>query len=229
MDIQVIASGSKGNCYTISAGKTTLMLECGISYREIQRALNFDLSSIKACLITHEHKDHCKAYKDLLKRGIPLGMSKGTRESLDIATGRIIELETRKEIIIGDFKVKPFDVVHDCKEPLGFQIESLVTKERLVFFTDTMYSKYTFKEIDYYMVECNYTEDKLNTNREENRWLNRVKRSHMSLETLVEFFKATDLNKTKEIYLMHLSDTNSDYEWILKTIRETTGKIVRIC
>lgn len=229
MDIQVIASGSKGNCYTISTGKTTLMLECGISYREIQKALNFDLSSIKACLITHEHKDHCKAYKDLLKRGIPLGMSQGTKESLDINTGRIIELETRKEIIIGDFKVKPFDVVHDCKEPLGFQIESLVTKERLVFFTDTMYSKYTFKEIDYYMVECNYTEDKLNTNRGENRWLNRVKKSHMSLETLVEFFKATDLSKTKEIYLMHLSDTNSDYEWILKTIRETTGKIVRIC
>lgn len=229
MDIQVIASGSKGNCYTISTGKTTLMLECGISYREIQKALNFDLSSIKACLITHEHKDHCKAYKDLLKRGIPLGMSQGTKESLDINTGRIIELETRKEIIIGDFKIKPFDVVHDCKEPLGFQIESLVTKERLVFFTDTMYSKYTFKAIDYYMVECNYTEDKLNTNRGENRWLNRVKKSHMSLETLVEFFKATDLSKTKEIYLMHLSDTNSDYEWILKTIRETTGKIVRIC
>ena len=49
------ASGSSGNCYRITDGRTPLLLECGISIDRIRKGCGFRLSEIKACLISHEH------------------------------------------------------------------------------------------------------------------------------------------------------------------------------
>ncbi|MFO7296780.1 MAG: MBL fold metallo-hydrolase, partial [Clostridia bacterium] len=51
IDIQVLASGSRGNCYRIDDGSTPLLLECGVPYKEIQKKLNFKTSEIAACLV----------------------------------------------------------------------------------------------------------------------------------------------------------------------------------
>lgn len=229
MEIQIIASSSQGNCYKISDGDTSLLIECGISYREIQKALNFKLSTISACLITHEHKDHSKAYKDLLSKGIRLVMSKGTKEALGIDSKAVKLIKAKEFITIGTFKIMAFDTVHDVKEPIGFLIQSTKTGERLVFFTDTIYMKYTFKDIDYYMVECNYVKEILDDKDIDQSWRNRVVKSHMSLETLLEFLDKTDLSRTKTIYVMHLSDSNSDENLIKRKIQMQTGKQVIIC
>lgn len=55
MKIQVLGTGSSGNCYKVEIGTATLLLECGLPYKVIQRKLNFKVSQIDACLITHEH------------------------------------------------------------------------------------------------------------------------------------------------------------------------------
>ena len=70
IDIKVIGSGSSGNCYLANINGTQLLLECGLSFKTIQKALNFKLSSIEGCLVTHEHIDHSKAVKDLLKNSV---------------------------------------------------------------------------------------------------------------------------------------------------------------
>ncbi|WP_100065136.1 MBL fold metallo-hydrolase [Miniphocaeibacter massiliensis] len=229
MNIQVIASSSKGNCYKIDDGDTSLLIECGISYKEIQEALNFKISSIKACLITHEHKDHSKAYKDLLNKGIRLVMSKGTKEALGITENTVKLIKAKESIKIGSFNIMAFDTVHDVAEPIGFLIESNKTGERLVFFTDTIYSRYTFKNIDYYMVECNYVKKFLDDKDINSTWRNRVVKSHMSLETLLQFLASTDLERTKKIYITHLSDTNSDERYIKTEIQKAIGKVIEIC
>lgn len=74
--IKVLASGSTGNAYIIQAEEEILLLECGINFKEIKQGLDFDLSKVKGCLITHEHKDHSKAIKDVLAAGIDIYMSK---------------------------------------------------------------------------------------------------------------------------------------------------------
>lgn len=68
--IKVLASGSKGNCYLIETSKEILILECGIAWKDIVCKLNFDLSKVVGCLISHEHKDHCKDIKHILNNGI---------------------------------------------------------------------------------------------------------------------------------------------------------------
>lgn len=56
MEIEVLGTGSSGNCYKISNGKFALLLECGLPFKVIQKKLNYKLTrEIDACLITHEH------------------------------------------------------------------------------------------------------------------------------------------------------------------------------
>ena len=69
MEIKVIASGSSGNATLISDGVTALLLDAGISHKELQRGTGFKLSGVAGCLITHEHQDHSKACKELAKTG----------------------------------------------------------------------------------------------------------------------------------------------------------------
>ncbi len=79
------------------------------------------------------------------------------------------------------------------------------------------------------MVECNYVKALLDESDIDQSRRNRVVKSHMSLETLLQFLASTDLERTKAIYVMHLSDTNSDEGLIKREIQKLTGKRVVIC
>ncbi len=84
MKLKVLGSGSAGNCYLLQDEKETLMLECGLPYKTILRGLKFNLSNIVGCLVSHEHKDHSKAVKELISSGIDVYTSVGTSQKLDI-------------------------------------------------------------------------------------------------------------------------------------------------
>jgi len=233
MDILTIASSSRGNAYRISDGQTSLLLECGVPVREIQKALQFQLSKISGCLISHEHLDHSKAAKDLAKRGIELYSSTGAFKAIGIDGHRVNIIKSLQSFTIGSFKILPFDVQHDANEPLGFLIESMGTDERLLFFTDTFYLKYTFENIDYIMAECNYSAEIIGENVKAGKITeshkNRVLKSHMSLETLIELIKVTGTERLKKIYLIHMSDGNSDEALFKRKIQELTGVEVEVC
>lgn len=232
MDIKIIASGSSGNCYKISNEDTTLLIECGISYKKIQEALNFKTTDIDGVLVSHEHGDHSKACKDLIKAGVDLYMSKGTKEALKLDSHRVKTFKQYHlylDLEIGSFKIKPFKTVHDAKEPVGFVIYDSLTNEELVFITDTQYSIYSFSP-DYFMLEVNYDRETINDNPGLNDKLReRIKKNHMSLETAINLLERSDLSRLKKIYVMHLSDANSDAEVIKYRLQELTGVAIEIC
>lgn len=231
IEIKALASGSSGNCYRVTDGSTTLLLEAGIRYKDIQKSLNFQMSQIDGCLITHEHGDHCKSVKDVMKSGIDCYMSKGAAEALGLSGHRLKIIENQKILTIGTWTILPFDVQHDVSEPLGFL---LVNKqgEKLLFATDTYYIKYKFSGLTHIMIECNYSMEILEENIE-NGYVpeimkNRLIRSHFSLKNVKEFLKANDLSKVQEIWLLHLSNNNSDEEQFKQEIMKLTGKLVRV-
>ena len=240
MKIQVLGTGSSGNCYKVEIGTATLLLECGLPYKVIQRKLNFKVSDIDACLLSHEHMDHAKAIKDLMKAGVDCYMTKGTAEALGVSGHRINTFYKSSNRrwqynfkILRDLIILPFEAVHDVEEPVSFYIKSKKNDESLVFVTDTAYLKYKIPDCDCLMIECNYVKEKLDKSaRFGNINLalrNRIVKNHLSLENLVEALKASDLKTCKKIYLMHLSDGNSDEELIKKTVQETTGIEVVVC
>lgn len=229
IEITSYASGSKGNCYRVTDGSTPLLLECGIPYKEIQRKLEFKMSDIVGCLVTHEHKDHCKTVKDMMKAGIDCYMSKGTAEALNVSGHRIHIVESKQQFRIGTWTVLPFNTQHDAVEPLGFLMANKAG-EKLLYATDTYYIRYKFSGLTHIMVECNYSLDILQRNVEsghlDKALKKRLLKSHFSLEHVKEFLRANDLTKVQEIWLIHLSDSNSDAERFKQEIQELTGKVV---
>lgn len=229
IEITALGSSSKGNCYRITDGITPILLECGLSYREIQKGFNFRMSEIAGCLISHEHGDHCKSIKDVLKAGIDCYMSAGTASAIGIEHHRVKKVESKKQFQLGTWTILPFDVQHDVSEPLGYL---LVNKsgEKILFATDTYYIKYRFPGLTHILCECNYSMKILNENiisgRTPKVMKKRLMRSHFSLENMKEFLKANDLSKVEEIWLLHLSDSNSDEKLFKKEIMELTGKMV---
>lgn len=232
MKIEVIASGSSGNCYKVSNEDTTLLIECGIPYKKIQQALNFKTTDIDGVLVSHEHGDHSKACKDLIKAGVDLYMTKGTKEALKLDSHRVKTFDQYHlylNLEIGSFKIKPFKTIHDAKEPVGFVIYDSLAREEMVFITDTQYSIYNFSP-NYFMIEVNYDKKTINDNPGLNDELReRIKKNHMSLETAVDFLNKCGLVRLKKIYVMHLSDHNSDAELIKKSLQELTGVPIEIC
>ena len=232
MKIEVIASGSSGNCYKISNEDTTLLIECGIPYKKIQQALNFKTTDIDGVLVSHEHGDHSKACKNLIKAGVDLYMTKGTKEALKLDNHRVKTFRQWSmylDVKIGSFTIKPFRTIHDAKEPVGFVIYDSISKEELVFITDTQYSIYNFKP-DYFMIEVNYVTETINKSEKIHPDLRaRIKKTHMSLETAINLLERSDLSNLKKIYVMHLSDSNSDAKVIKERLQELTGVAIEIC
>jgi len=114
LEIEAIASSSSGNCYLLNDDKSKLMIECGIPFKRIQRALYFRLSECSGCLISHEHQDHAKAAKELMRTGIDCYMSAGTAEEIGAAGHRLKIVKHGEKFTVGPWIVLPFSSVHDC-------------------------------------------------------------------------------------------------------------------
>ncbi|MCL6443145.1 MAG: MBL fold metallo-hydrolase [Alicyclobacillus sp.] len=229
IEITPLASSSSGNAYRITDGNTVLLLEAGLRITELRKAFRFRLSEIAGCLITHEHQDHGKCAADLMRAGVDVYASAGTLNALKLSGHRAKAIESRKQFTIGTWAVLPFDVQHDVAEPLGFLMANQAG-EKLLFATDTYYIRYTFSGLTHVMIECNYSERILDQNIVDGitpvEMKPRLVRSHFSLENLKEFFKANDLSKVQEIWLLHLSQRNSDPDQFRREIQEVTGKPV---
>ncbi|MBC8059294.1 MAG: hypothetical protein H7Y18_01360 [Clostridiaceae bacterium] len=115
-----------------------LILECGIPFIEVKKALDFNLATVVGCLVTHEHGDHCKYVKDVINSGIDVYMSSGTKEAIGIESHRIKTVISFDTFKVGGFTVLAFDVRHDCEEPFGYVIHHKDTGS-ILFATDTFY------------------------------------------------------------------------------------------
>lgn len=125
MEIKTLATGSSGNCYVLTADTgARLIIECGIPWRRIAESMRFNFSRVCGCLISHEHKDHSLAFKDLIGHGIKICASEGTFRELNPRRSNRHEyvLKERSWTTIGDFQVLPLAAVHDAAEPMMFVI-----------------------------------------------------------------------------------------------------------
>lgn len=233
MEIKVLASGSSGNAYRISDGKTSLLLDAGIPLKGIQVGCGFKVTQIQGCFVTHNHQDHSKAARDLIKLGIDIYTSQGTIDACGLTGHRVHPLKELQEITVGTFKVLPFDVQHDAPEPLGFIFTSIETGEKLLYFTDTYYIKYRFQGLTHIMAECNYDKETLQKSVDAGyipiELVPRLMKSHMSLEHFLDLLKANDLRDVRQIYLLHLSNNNSDEKRFKEEVQKLTGAEVYVC
>ena len=86
MKFQSYYSSSMGNLYeVVAANGQRLLIECGCTWKKLQKALSYDLTNIAGCLLTHEHKDHSKAVEDVMENAIDVWASEGTFEAIHLS------------------------------------------------------------------------------------------------------------------------------------------------
>lgn len=227
--ITVLGSSSAGNAYLLG-GRSPLLLDCGLSVRELKVATGHHLTGLAGCLVTHEHGDHSKAAADLMRAGVDCYMSAGTARTLGLSGHRLKVIRALQLLRVGDWAVLPFEVIHDAAEPLGFLVAG--EGEKVLYLTDTAYCPYRFTGLTRIMIECNYDKAILDRNIEAGKlhpgMRRRLLRSHMSIDRVLDFLAANDLSEAREIVLLHLSDGNSDAKEFKKQVQAATGRMTRV-
>ena len=231
MVLKCLGSGSKGNCYLLQASDGVLIIEAGISFAEVKKALRFDLSRVRGCLISHEHNDHSKYMREVIEAGITTLALKDVFEAKGIRDGVFCKvIKPSHGYIVGGFKVFTLSVAHDVP-CLGFVIEHR-EMGKLLFITDTMMVEYLVSGLSHIMLECNYSDEILNYNIENgitpSGMRDRLLHSHMELKTATDYLRKCDLSGVNEIILIHLSGNNSDGGEFMAHVGRETGKPVYV-
>lgn len=230
LEFNPLASSSAGCCYELKCAGHSLLLDCGISFKQIQIGTGFRVAYADGCLITHCHGDHVKAVKDLLKNAVDCYASRETWQAIGLPMSsdpRAHVIEAGSSLVVGGWTVLPFEAVHDVPGTLGFLIGS-PEGHRGMYLTDSAYSKYKFEGLTHIWVEANFSSEILKENRNngsvDRARASRTVRTHMSIERLITMLKANDLSSVREIWLLHLSGQNSDAESFKRQVQAATGK-----
>lgn len=236
MVLRVLGSSSSGNAYILENVGEALLIEAGVNFKKVVAVLEGNISKVVGCLITHEHGDHAGRINEVLNAVIPVYATQGTIDNAKVKSEwkpRTLEREGNgyKVQQIGRFKVIPFATKHDCAEPVGFYIWHPETGG-ILFATDTYYLPNTFKGLNNVLIECNYDPEILDRNVEEGRLIptlrERVRESHLSIDTCIDALKANDLKAVNNIVLIHLSAGNGDPVAFKDRVYRATGKRVHI-
>ena len=226
--IKVLGSGSSGNCYSLEINNEILLLDAGFKYKDILKFIDYKIDKVVGCLTTHTHLDHSKGIKELVDNGVNVYALESvfTDKAIQNYRCRAVTPSTRYQV--GNFTILACELEHDV-ENVGYLIKHVPTGETILYITDTYYVKYRFKNVNHFLVECNYSKEIIDRTFEDNMFLrNRVVQSHFELHNCIDFLKASDLSKLKTITLVHLSSVNSDADYFKSEVEKAIGYPVNI-
>ncbi|MCK5835339.1 MAG: MBL fold metallo-hydrolase [Lentisphaeria bacterium] len=218
MKINVLGSGSKGNCTIVSSDKTNIMIDAGFNAKQLTLKLELakiDPSEIDAILITHEHTDHIKGLRIFADRhNITTYCNRNTAEVLrfsskNIAPKKFKLFENGQTITIGDCQVLPISIRHDAADASAYTITHLNTK--VGFATDLGVAGRAvtqhLKDVDFLMIESNHDKELLLQSDRSYSLKSRIAGSmgHLSNEQTLDLLRETLTSRTRYLVLAHLS------------------------
>lgn len=127
LNFSSIASGSNGNCYYVGSATEAVLVDVGISCKEVEKRMRFlglSMQTIKAIFISHEHSDHIRGLCTLASRySLPVFGSFGTLNACrDLSPELKHQLSDNETVSIGALSVKAFSKYHDAAEPQSFTV-----------------------------------------------------------------------------------------------------------
>lgn len=234
MKLTVLGSGSKGNTTYIELDQTKILIDCGLSYKQIIKRLqdqSLDLEDLQGVLITHEHTDHIAGLNVLLKNNhTQTFLTKETYESFyykyseNIYESQLVFIEPHKEFTIGNITIYPMSISHDASDAIGYIIYG--ENKKIVYITDIGYLPKKDHKIlsnaDVYVFESNYDVTMLFTSNRPFYLKQRIDgvKGHMSNTDSAYNLSQLVGDKTKHIILAHPSRECNTKELASDTLKE---------
>jgi phosphoribosyl 1,2-cyclic phosphodiesterase len=220
----ILASGSSGNAAFLSTGNTRILIDAGLSMKELARRLALigeSLESIDAILISHEHSDHVAGLPVLArskKVRARVFLTRLTAPAIDWGGGqpRLETFQAGASFTVGDVEVTSFSIPHDALDPVAFCLEA--GGARIGIVTDLGYIpasiKFHLRHTDLLMLESNHDLDMLKVGPYpwsiKQRVMSRV--GHLSNLGMSEFLMQDLDPSTHRLVLGHLSEQNNHPE-----------------
>ena len=230
--VSALASGSKGNSIFIDGPEGSLLVDAGLSAREITRRMaqiGESPERIAGILVTHDHSDHLRGVRVLAKR---LGVTVyGTADTLNAAalpdSINIRVVRSGDEFTVAGFTVRPFSLPHDAMDPVGYKLEQNGVKIGVA--TDLGYATALVKRrlagCDMLILESNYDEDMLLEG--PYPWFLkqriRSRRGHLSNAASSQALTELLHPGLQRVVLAHLSEVNNCPEAALGEAKGATG------
>lgn len=227
-----LASGSSGNCHLINDGKNFLLIDAGLSGKQIENKLkevDVDPKNLSAILVSHEHSDHIHGAGILSRRyNIPIYANDGTWAGMECKIGNIKEENIKyfisnENFSIGDFNIRPYRISHDANEPVGFSIQRDSIKISIA--TDLGYiSEDIMEEVrdsSLVILESNHDEEMLKAGSYPYSLKRRILSNigHLSNEAAGNAIVDLVSKNVKSILLAHLSRENNFPELAIATVK----------
>jgi phosphoribosyl 1,2-cyclic phosphodiesterase len=216
-----LASGSSGNAALLATDKTRILVDAGLSMRELAKrlaAIGEDLEHLDAILITHEHSDHVSGLPVLARNRkitAAIYMTRLTAPAIDWGEcePRLEPFQAGARLPIGDIDVQSFGIPHDAIDPVGFAFEAQGV--RLGVVTDLGYIpesiKFHLRHTDLLLLEANHDLEMLKVGpypwSVKQRVMSRV--GHLSNKVMAEYLAADLDSSTSNLVLGHLSEQNN--------------------
>ena len=215
--ISALASGSNGNCYYVGNETEAVLIDAGISCREIEKrmlGLGLSMQKVSAVFISHEHSDHICGLPVLAKKhGLPVYI---TRETLLFSRLKLQSAICFKEctsIQIGALSITPFQKAHDAADPFSFIVSC--GDVRVGVFTDIgspcALLKQHFSQCHAAFLESNYDEQMLQEGGYPVYLKNRIRggKGHLSNRQALQLFQEHRPAFMSHLLLSHLSKNNN--------------------
>lgn len=206
--LTVVGTGSTGNCYILNCDGEKLILDAGVRFAEIKKALNWSIKGVQGVVVTHTHLDHSYSENTIKLMGIPVFAPYHRSEKMGI---------------YGNYRLYSFDVPHNGVKNYGFLI--LNDDWKMVYITDFEYCPYVFSHHrpNVLLVECNHTQ----TDSEASNYAH-VVLGHASLDVTKEFVRVNATKDLTNVVLCHLSDTNADPDLIMTEISSVVPPMTKV-
>jgi phosphoribosyl 1,2-cyclic phosphodiesterase len=215
----VLGSGSSGNSTLVATARTRLLIDAGLSRREILARLaaaGEDPEHIDAILVTHEHSDHVAGLPVLARTlGAPVFLTRIAAPAIcwNGSEPAIETFQAGSRLVIGDIEIDTFTIPHDASDPVGYSFRTQGLKIGLV--TDLGYIpdsiKFHLQGTDLLVLESNHDLEMLKVGPYpwpvKQRVMSRV--GHLSNETVCEFIQQDLDPATRTLVLGHLSEHNN--------------------
>lgn len=219
LNVASLNSGSNGNCYYISNDTEAVLIDAGISCREIEqrmKRLNLCMTKIKAVFVSHEHADHIRGISVLVhKYNLPVYITTTTLRhgGFRLNMGLVHSFTSHEPVTVGGLNIIPFPKLHDAADPYSFIVSC--RNIRVGIFTDIgtpceHVTRY-FKQCNAAFLETNYDEHMLDSGNYPYYLKSRIRgnKGHLSNTQALSLFIEHRPSFMSHLFLSHLSKNNN--------------------